>query len=41
MMASDVGRPWVPGDDRESKLVSIGRHLPKGELVARLKHCLV
>jgi G3E family GTPase len=41
MMASDIGRPWVPGDPRESKLVFIGRNLPKGELVARLKHCLV
>src|SRR3984893_9500930 len=33
MMASDIGRPWSEGERRESKLVFIGRNLPKGALI--------
>ncbi len=41
MMSSDLGRLWAPGEIRESKLVFIGRNLPKGELVSRLEDCLI
>ena len=41
MMGSDIGRPW--GDDpvRESRLVFIGRGLPRAEILASLQTCLV
>ena len=41
IMGSDIGRAWAPGESRVSKLVFIGRGLPKGELVERLESCLV
>ena len=41
LMNSDVGRPWEAGQPRDSKLVFIGRRLPKDELIAQLTHCLV
>ena len=41
IMGSDLGRAWAPGERRESKLVFIGRGLPKAELVDRLERCLV
>jgi G3E family GTPase len=41
IMGSDLGRAWAPGERRESKLVFIGRGLPKAELVERLESCLV
>ena len=40
MMGSDVGRPWAAGEPRQSKLVFIGRNLPKDALVARLENCV-
>ena len=40
MMGSDVGMPWAPGEPRESKLVFIGRKLPKDALVAQLEKCV-
>jgi G3E family GTPase len=39
MMGSDVGRDWRPGVARESKLVFIGRRLPRDEILARLDRC--
>jgi G3E family GTPase len=41
IMGSDLGRAWAPGERRLSKLVFIGRGLPKAELVDRLESCLV
>jgi G3E family GTPase len=41
MMASDIGRPWSVGERRESKLVFIGRNLPKDALIGQLGQCLV
>ena len=40
VMGSDIGRAWEPGFERESKLVFIGRHLPKQAWLAQLAHCL-
>ena len=41
IMGSDLGRAWAPGERRDSKLVFIGRGLPKAEMVERLEGCLV
>jgi G3E family GTPase len=40
-MSADAGRAWASGEARESKLVFIGRGLPKAALIRRLKACLV
>jgi G3E family GTPase len=40
MMASDIGRRWAPDETRESKLVFIGRHLPKDALIHQLQRCV-
>jgi G3E family GTPase len=40
MMASDAGRIWSEGEVRESRLVFIGRNLPKDALLARLERCV-
>jgi G3E family GTPase len=40
MMASDAGRPWAPDEVRESRLVFIGRNLPKDALVGGLERCV-
>jgi G3E family GTPase len=39
MMASDADRPWGTDEVRESRLVFIGRNLPKNALIAQLEHC--
>jgi hypothetical protein len=39
-MNSDVGQAWTPGDPRKSKLVVIGRDLPKAKMIASLERCL-
>jgi G3E family GTPase len=39
MMSSDIGRDWEPEAARESKLVFIGRGLPRDEILARLDRC--
>jgi G3E family GTPase len=41
IMNSDVGKPWLPDEARQSRLVFIGRGLPKSSMMARLEHCLV
>jgi len=41
LMGGDVGRPWQPGESRESKLVFIGRKLPRDTIVKGLEQCLV
>lgn len=40
MMASDADRPWAADEARESRLVFIGRNLPKDALVAQLERCV-
>ncbi|MDB5818156.1 MAG: cobW [Rhizobacter sp.] len=40
LMNSDVGKPWPVGAPRSSKLVFIGRMLPKRELLGRLEACV-
>ena len=40
MMASDADRPWAADEVRESRLVFIGRNLPKDALIAQLQRCL-
>ncbi|MBE0547509.1 MAG: GTP-binding protein [Rubrivivax sp.] len=37
LMSSDLGSAWEPGEPRESKLVFIGRDLPRDELMRQLK----
>jgi G3E family GTPase len=39
-MNADAGRTWASGEARESKLVFIGRSLPKAALIGRLNACL-
>ena len=41
VMGSDIGRAWGVDERRESKLVFIGRNLPKAEMLASLLACLV
>lgn len=41
MMGSELGQPWLADEARESKLVFIGRDLPKEQFVAQLEQCLV
>jgi G3E family GTPase len=40
MMASDADRRWAADEVRESRLVFIGRNLPKDALIAQLQRCL-
>jgi G3E family GTPase len=40
MMGSDAGAPWKPGDARESKMVFIGRNMPKDVLLGGLSDCV-
>jgi G3E family GTPase len=39
MMGSDKGTPWGPGELRESKMVFIGRDMPKQALLDGLAQC--
>jgi G3E family GTPase len=41
MMNSDVGQRWLPDEARKSKLVFIGRGLPKAKMIAGLERCLM
>ncbi len=40
MMGSDIGRSWAPGEARKSRLVFIGRNLPKDALIGQLERCV-
>jgi G3E family GTPase len=40
MMASDADRPWAVDEVRESRLVFIGKNLPKETLIDQLKRCV-
>jgi len=41
LMGSDLGAAWKPGDKRESKMVFIGRDMPKDLLLDGLAQCVV
>jgi G3E family GTPase len=40
MMGADYGRKWTPGEKASSKMVFIGRNLPKDMIVQGLEQCL-
>jgi G3E family GTPase len=40
MMGADLGKRWEPGEKRSSKMVFIGRKLPKETFVKGLQQCL-
>jgi G3E family GTPase len=39
LMGSDAGSAWKAGEKRESKMVFIGRDMPKEMLLDGLAHC--
>jgi G3E family GTPase len=39
LMGSEEGSPWKPGEKRESKMVFIGRNMPRDVLLDGLAHC--
>lgn len=41
LMGGDRGRPWSVGEPKESKLVFIGRKLPRDTIVKGLEQCLI
>ncbi len=41
MMGADVGKPWLNGEKRQSKMVFIGRKLPKEVILEGLRQCEV
>ena len=41
LMGADVGRPWAANEKPSSKVVFIGRNLPKEAIVKGLEACLV
>jgi len=40
LMGGSAGKPWGPGEKRESKMVFIGRNLPKKIFVEGLAYCV-
>jgi G3E family GTPase len=41
LMGGDRGRPWQPGEPRQSKIVFIGRSLPRDTILKGLEQCLI
>ena len=41
MMGSDLGAKWAEGEERGSKMVFIGKNLPKDIFISGLEQCLV
>ena len=41
MMGSDIGGPWAPDETRGSKMVFIGKNLPRDTFIEGLEQCLV
>ena len=39
MMGADAGKPWLAGEKRHSKMVFIGRNMPKQVILDGLKQC--
>ncbi|HVG04747.1 MAG TPA: GTP-binding protein, partial [Burkholderiaceae bacterium] len=40
LMGADVGRPWAANEKPSSKVVFIGRNLPKEAIIKGLEACL-
>ncbi len=40
MMGADTGRRWQPGEKRSSRMIFIGRNLPKDTFIKGLEQCL-
>ena len=40
LMSSDAGAPWEPGEKHDSKMVFIGRDMPKEVLLDGLAQCV-
>ena len=40
LMGSEEGSPWKPGEKRDSKMVFIGRDMPRDVLLDGLAHCV-
>lgn len=40
LMGADTGSTWKPGEPRESKIVFIGRDMPRDVLLEGLQHCV-
>jgi G3E family GTPase len=40
-MGTDLGMKWEDGETKQSKMVFIGKNLPKEALIAGLEQCLV
>jgi G3E family GTPase len=40
LMGSDIGSAWKPGEKRDSKMVFIGRDMPKDVLLDGLAQCV-
>lgn len=40
MMDTELTRPWLEGEARDSRLVFIGRHLDREEMLQGLRHCV-
>jgi G3E family GTPase len=41
MMGTDIGAKWTDGEPRETKMVFIGKNLPKETFIGGLEQCLV
>jgi G3E family GTPase len=41
IMGSDLGAKWADGESRGSKMVFIGKNLPKDVFIRGLEQCLV
>jgi G3E family GTPase len=41
IMGSDIGGKWIEGEERGSKMVFIGKNLPKDTFIRGLEQCLV
>jgi G3E family GTPase len=41
IMGSDIGAKWAPDEARQSKMVFIGKNLPKDTFISGLEQCLV
>jgi G3E family GTPase len=40
LMGSELGSAWRPGEKRESKMVFIGKNMPKESIMSGLSLCI-
>jgi G3E family GTPase len=40
LMGSELGSAWRPGEKRESKMVFIGKNMPKESIMSGLSQCI-